>query len=141
MNVNRSLVFCSHAEDLQDFPARRRRCVGDSHSHRQSATLQAYFDSAINLGEFLRCSLAVRRVCNRKKSPRIVHHFHAHGNVADARAKINQRFPFPRRVPAVDVVGPSLEFQRCRHSVVCLVSIFLRCLPMFVQIDKTGCHH
>ena len=67
----------------------------------------------------------------------IVHHFHAHGDVADAYAEIDQRLPFPRGIPFGNIIGSGLEFQRSRHAVMGLKLIVARLLPVLVEIDES----
>ena len=59
--------------------------------------------------------------------------------MADTHTEINQRFPLPISVPAVNIVCADFKLERCRDTVTGLIPVFFRCLPMFVQIDETRC--
>src|SRR6202453_3702387 len=126
MNVNRCLVLCRYAKHFYDFPASRRWCVGDSHSKGQSATLQARLYSSLYVQEFFGCCFSVCCVATRQKTSGIVHHFHPHGNMANAHTEINQRFALPFSVPAVDIVRPDFKLERSRDTVTGLIPVFLR---------------
>ena len=55
-----------------------------------------------------------------EKAARVVHDFHADGNVADAGAEIDQRLPFPGGIPLLDVCYARFQFQRSSYAVVSL---------------------
>ena len=78
----------------------------------------------------------MRGVSRGEPRPRIVQHFNAHGDVADADAEIDQRLAFPRGVPPVYVVRAYLELQRSRHAIVRLKLIVAGFLPVLVEIDE-----
>ena len=132
MDMHRRSVLGGDAEHFHDFRVRRGGGVIHAHSLSQSAAPKSFFHQIRHAGKlFCRC-LTVRGVSGRQKRTGIVHHFHAHGDVPDAHAKIDQRLPFPRAVPLVDVVRSCLKFKRSRHSIVRLKLVIPRLLSMLV---------
>ena len=66
----------------------------------------------------------------------VVHHFHAHRNVARAYAKVDETFAFTLGIPGVHVIGADFEFERSCHAVVSLKLVIPWLLGMLVEIDE-----
>ena len=80
----------------------------------------------------------MRGVAGGQKISRVVHDLHAHGNVADADAVVDQGFIFARGVPGVYIVSADFEFERSGDAIVGLKLVIARCLAVFVKIDEAG---
>ena len=65
-------------------------------------------------------------------APVVVHHRHAHRNVAHAHAVVNERMAFAFRIPGIHVGGAGFEFERSGDSVMRLKFIVARFLAVFM---------
>ena len=81
------------------------------------------------------------RVPRGKEVARVVHHSHAHGNVADGYAIVDQGLIFPLVVPGLDVRDSDFHFERGGDAVHGFVAVVLRVLPVRVQIDEAWRNH
>jgi len=115
-----------------------RRGVVDAQADGESAALESVAHAVIDFGEFLRSGFAMSSVAGGQEISRVVHHLHAHGNVADADAVVDQGFVFAGGVPVVDIVGADFELERGGDAVVGLKLIIARRLAVFVEIDEAG---
>jgi hypothetical protein len=96
------------------------------------------FHIGFHFGEFCGASFAVCCIARGEQaSRRIVQNFHSHGNMPDAHAEIDQRLPFPLRIPTGYISGSCLQLERSRDAIVGLELIIPGLLAVFMQIDKS----
>ena len=79
----------------------------------------------------------VHRHLSAEKS-RVAHHSHAHGNVSDADAVVDESSRLSIGVPSLDIRSADLELQRGGHTITRLKTIGLRRLSVRMKIDEAG---
>jgi hypothetical protein len=129
-------VRAGSAEHLQHLPLRRGRCVGGAKSDRHRTGTKPGLEAPPHLRYFgVAGGLACRRSA-RQEAAGVVHHRHAHGDVADGDPVVNQLARLALAVPAVDVGRAHLELEHAGHPVLRGMPVVLRVLAVPMQVDE-----
>src|ERR1700730_2129594 len=139
MDMDGGAVLSSDSEHFHNFPVGGAWRVIHAHAFGESAPLKAFVHQGDDFGELFGRSSVVSGVAGGEHTALgVAHHFHAHGNMANAYAKIDQGLPFPEGVPASNVIRSSFELERCGDAVAGLELVVARLLAVFVEVDETG---
>src|SRR5579883_3049847 len=136
MVVVGSAVRSGNFEDVDDFGVSCGSGVVHAHADGERAALKTAVDGGVNLLEFGGSGFAVSRIAEGEKHTGIVHDGHAHGDVANADAVVDEGVTFTFGIPIVDVIGANFEFERSGDAVVSLEFVIARLLTMFVEVDE-----
>ena len=129
------------AKHFQDFPVRRGGRVLDSQADAGGAAREALRDLAAARGDLVIRSGAMCGIAGGQEAAGILHHAHAHRNVADRSAIIDQRLSLAVVVPGIHIGDAYLHFERGGDAVHGFIAVVFGVLAVGMQIDEAGRDH
>ena len=129
------------AKHLQDFPAGRAGRVLQSHADAERAAGEALLDLAAALGDLGIGGGAMGGVAGGQECAGVVHHAHAHGDVADGCAVVDEGLGLALIVKGVHIGHAHFELERGGHAIHGFGAVVLGVLAVRVEIDEAGGDH
>src|SRR5690606_14650436 len=126
------------AQDLEDLVTRGGGRVRGAEPDSDGPLAQAAVGAAHALGLLLRRGRLLGARAAGQELARIAEHRHAHGDVADGGAVVDELPGLALAVPRADVADADLELEPGRHAVQHRVAVILRVLAVAVQVDEPG---
>ena len=140
MDEGRRMVLRRRPERFEDFEFGGAGRVLEPKADPETTRRQAGIESLLDLGNLLRGGLVSPAAPGRQEGAGIVHDRHPGRDVADRRAKIDQRLAGPVGVELRHVAGADLEFERRGHAVHREDPVVLIILAVGMEVDEARGH-
>ena len=131
-----ALCLTRQLKQLLQFFRAGLRCIGKAEPDPQPAIAQPLLQQFANGDLLLPHRHPVDGVVARQPIACVLHHHHARGHMPNAGAIVDQRFPFPRRIPLRNGVHADFQLQRRGHPVARFKPVIFRSLTVRVKVDE-----